>query len=208
MPLPPNLLQILQCRRRQRPQPLSYTQLFGSLLSGLCWFPHRPTVTLGGCLLCCLPWWVCPLICTFPPCIKKPRWWPLLGHLSAFNISPRLPIVCDSPVLLPSFDFPHSPEISFSHSPARVPQGWVACRCMLLLTLFSGPIPQKALKTSPRPPCCAPKLLLAAVWGWGRACADRCSGMLSACTVGIISPWVPLPHSPPRRLRSPCDKED
>lgn len=37
-----------QCRPRQHLQPLSYTQLFGSLLSGLCWLPHCLAATLGG----------------------------------------------------------------------------------------------------------------------------------------------------------------
>jgi hypothetical protein len=36
------------CRLRQHPQPLSYTQHFGSLLYGLCWLPHCLAVTLGG----------------------------------------------------------------------------------------------------------------------------------------------------------------
>lgn len=159
------------------------------------------TVCFAACLQC-----ICPSTCTFPPFLKKPRW-PLLSHLSAFNISPRLPIVCDSPVLLPGFGFPHSPEISFSHSFARVPQGWVACHCMLLLTLFSGPIPQKALKTPPRPPL--PAVPQSFSWqrcgGWGRACADVqecCQYVL----LGLSLHW--FTSLPPRRLRSPCDKED
>lgn len=184
-----------------------------SLLHTALWFPLlwpllAPTLSSSDfwgavCFATCLHW-ICPLSGTFPTCIKKPRW-PLLSHLSAFNISPRLPIVCDSPVLLPSFGFPHSPEISFSYSLARVPQGWVACHCMLLLTLFSGPIPQKVLKTPPHPPLLCPKASLGSRVGVGKGLC-RCSGMLSVRPVGIISPLAP--SLLPGRLRSPCDKED
>lgn len=132
--------------------------------------------------------------CTLPPRNKKPRWWPLLSHLSAFNISPRLPIVCDSPVLLPSFGSPHSPEISFSHSPARVPQGWVACHCLLLSILFLVPSLKKLSKHHHTRPCCAPKLLLAEVWGRGRECGQH-------VLLGLSLHWPPtLPQEAEKPL--------
>lgn len=159
--------------------------LHGAFLSGLCRLPHCPAATLRGSLLCCLPACLPSMDpCTLPPRIKKPRWWPLLSHLSAFNISPRLPIVCDSPVLLPSFGSPHSPEISFSHSPARVPQGWVACHCLLLSILFLVPSLKKLSKHHHTRPCCAPKLLLAEVWGRGRECGQH-------VLLGLSLHWPP-----------------
>lgn len=84
-----------------------------------------------------------PQLGTSPSCLKS------LGWLPAFHISPRLPIVSDSPLCPPGFSFPHSPEISCSYVPGGVPQGWVACHCMSLVNFFLSPILQKAIKTSP-----------------------------------------------------------
>ena len=91
-----------------------------------------------------------PLVVHLSLLYKKPQ--PLLCWLPAFIISPRLPIVCYSPLHLPGFSFPHSREISFSHISGGVPQGWVACHCMFLFNAFLSPIPQKAPKTSPHLP--------------------------------------------------------
>lgn len=100
-----------------------------------------------------------PLVLHFSLLYKKPQL--LLCWLPAFNISPRLSIVCDFSLCFPGFGFPHSPEISFSHVPGGVPQGWVACHCMFLVNFFFSPIPQKFLKTSPHLPLPLP---IACLW--------------------------------------------
>lgn len=106
---------------------------------------------LGASFFAVYPEQAAPLVLYLSLLYKKP--WPLLCWLPAFNISPRLPIVYDSPLCLPGFSFPQSPEISFSHVPGGVPQGWVACHCLRLFNFFLSPIPPKSSQNHHTCPC-------------------------------------------------------
>lgn len=125
------------------------TPLPGSLLPGLSPAP-APLGSRRGLLLCCPARAGCPLG-HFSLLHKKPR--PLLCWLPAFHISPRLPIVCDSP---------YAPQASAFPTPLKFPSptslvesrraGWLVI-ARLSPTSFSVPSRTRNSKHHHACPC-------------------------------------------------------